>query len=303
METLNYHHLQYFWMVAKEGSLTRASEKLRLAPPTLSGQIKELESQLGERLFERSGRGLVLTEAGQLVYRYADEIFTMGRELRDALKGRPTGRPLHLRVGVANGMPKLIAHRLLKPALAMAERVRISCREERPERLLIELTRHELDLVLSDAPVSSGVRAFSHLLGESPVSIFGAADLAGRYREGFPGSLDGAPFLLPADDTALRRSLEEWFDANGIRPELVGEFDDSALLKAFGGAGAGLFPGVSAIEEEICYQYRVECVGRIPAIRERFYAISMQRRLKHPAVVTISAAAREILQQKATAAS
>jgi LysR family transcriptional activator of nhaA len=303
MEWLNYHHLLYFWTVAKEGSIARACEKLRLAQPTISGQLRLLEDTLGEKLFTKMGRGLVMTEVGQVVYRYADEIFGLGRELQDVLKGRPRGRPLRLLVGVSDLVPKLIAHRILQPALEMPETVQIVCHEDTPERLLAELAEHRLDVVLSDAPITSMIRvkAFNHLLGSSGVTVFGAPALAARHRKNFPESLDGAPFLLPLEGSSLRRSLEQWFESENIRPKLVGEFKDSALLKTFGQAGAGLFVAPDAIEKEVREHYKVTAVGRTDAVTERFYAISVERKLKHPAVVMISEAARDKLFANGTA--
>ena len=297
MEWLNYHHLLYFWVVAREGSISGATQVLQLAQPTISVQLRALEKSLSEKLFTRVGRNLVLTDVGQVVFRYADDIFSLGRELQDTLKGRPTGLPMRLMVGVADAVPKLIAYRLLAPALQLPEPIRIICREDKPERLLTELATHALDVVLSDAPVGPlvKVRAFNHLLGECGVTIFAPPSLAPRYRRGFPRSLTGAPFLLPTDSTPLRRALEQWFEVTKIRPLVVGEFDDSALLKAFGQAGVGLFAAPSAIETEIRHQYHVRVVGRVESIQERFYAISAERKLKHPAVVAISEAARENL--------
>jgi LysR family transcriptional activator of nhaA len=297
MEWLNYHHLLYFWTVAKEGSVVRACEKLRLAQPTISGQLRLLEESLGQKLFNKAGRGLALTDVGQVVYRYADEIFGLGRELQDVLKGRPGGRPLRLLVGVSDLVPKLIAYRILQPALAMAEPVQIVCEEDTPEHLLAELAEHRLDVVLSDMPVTSLIRvkAFNHLLGDCGVTLFGAPALAARYRRNFPACLDAAPFLLPIEGSSLRRSLEQWFDTAGIRPKVVGEFKDSALMKTFGQAGAGLFAGPAVIEREVRDHYRVAVVGRVDSVVERFYAISVERKLKHPAVVAISEAARDVL--------
>jgi LysR family transcriptional activator of nhaA len=294
MEWLNYHHLLYFWTVAREGGLAAASARLRLAPPTLSGQIRALEEALGEKLFARSGRRLVPTEMGQIVLGYADEIFSLGRELLDTVKGRPTGRPARLAVGVADVLPKLIVRQLLEPTLHLSVPVRLVCHEDKPERLLADLSRHALDVILADAPLGAGsaVRAFNHLLGECGVSFFAAPRLASAHRRHFPRSLDGAPVLLPAEHTILRRSLEQWFERIEVRPRVVGEFDDSALLKAFGQGGLGLFPSPAAIEDSVRSQYHVEVVGRVPEVREHFYAISVERRLKHPAVVAISDAAR-----------
>ena len=295
MEWLNYHHLLYFWVVACHGSVTRAAAELRLAQPTVSTQLRTLEAVLGEKLFARTGRRLVLTDVGRLVFRYADEIFGLGRELLETVKGRPTGQPMRLTVGIADAVPKLIAYRLLRPALTVAEPVRIICREVKPDRLFAELAIHELDLVLSDAPIgpTTKVRAFNHLLGECGVTFFGTPALARTCRRGFPRSLGGAPVLLPTDNTALRRSLDDWFENEGLRPRVVSEFEDSALLMAFGQAGMGLFPAPSAIERQVRSQYGVVVVGRLDAVCERFYAISGERRLKHPAVLAISEAARQ----------
>jgi LysR family transcriptional regulator, transcriptional activator of nhaA len=297
MEWLNYHHLLYFWTVAKEGSIARACEKLRLAQPTISGQLRLLEDTLGEKLFFKQGRGLAMTEVGQVVYRYAEEIFGLGRELQDVLKGRPRGRPLRLLAGVSDLIPKLIAYRVLRPALEMPEPVQIICDEGPPQHLLAELAEHRMDVVLSDAPIppTVPVKAYNHLLGTSTASIFAAPPLAGRYRKNFPACLDGAPFLLPMHESSLRRPLEQWFDSEKIRPAVIGEFKDRALMTTFGQAGAGVFAAPTAIEKEICEQYRVVSIGRVDSIVERFYAISAERKLKHPAVVTISEAAREKL--------
>ena len=302
MEWLNYHHLLYFWTVAREGSIARASATLRLAQPTISAQLRTLEEHLGEKLFDRRGRGLVLTETGRVAFRYADEIFSLGRELLDVVKGRSPGRLLHLRVGISDVVPKLVAHRLLEPAMRLAEAVRIVCHEDHLEALLARLALHELDLVISDAPIGPHVkvRGFSHALGECGVHVFGAPKLAAARRRGFPGSLDGAPMLLPTEGSALRRSLDAWFEQRGIRPLVVGEFEDSALLKTFGSQGAGLFAGPSAIDREICAQYAVKVVGPLEGVTERFYAISAERRLTHPAVRAITETARgELFAAKA----
>jgi len=296
MEWLNYHHLHYFWAVANQGTIAAACEKLHVAQPTISAQLRALENSLGEKLFKRVGRNLVLTDTGRTVYRYADDIFSLGGELLDTLKGRPTGTPLRFSVGVADVLPKLIAHRLLEPALKLPEPIQLVCRESTPAELLARLAIHELDLILSDSPIGLDVRvrAFNHLLGECGIMIFGSEELA-THRRRFPRSLDGAPFLMPASNTSLRRSLDFWFDSEDIRPSVVGEFDDSALLKVFGQAGAGMFAAPDVIEKEIRRQYGVRVVGRVESVRERFYAISVERKVKHPAVVAIAEAAREKL--------
>jgi len=297
MEWLNYHHLLYFWLVAREGSLARASTELRLAQSTVSGQIRSLEHALGEKLFARSGRRLVLTEIGRVVYRYADEIFSLGRELQDVIKGRPVGRPLRLVVGIADVVPKLVARRLLEPALMLSVPVHLVCHEDKPDRLLAELAVHGLDVVLADAPVGPSVRirAFNHLLGESDVVFFATAKLAAAYKRGFPKSLDGAPVILPTENTTLRRALDQWFATRSIHPRVVGEFEDNALLMVFGQAGMGLFPAASVIADEVQRQYRVRPIGKLDGLRERFYAISVERKLKHPAVIAISEEARQKL--------
>ena len=294
MQSLNYHHLLYFFLVAREGGLLPASEKLRLAQSTISGQIHALEQALGEKLFVRSGRRLMLTEIGRHVYRYAEEIFSLGQELKDSLDGRSSGRPMALNVGVADAVPKLVAQRILEPALRLEEPVRLVCREGKPDHLLAELAVYGLDVVLSDAPTppSVRIRAFSHLLGECGITFFATAPLAEAHRRNFPRSLNGAPMLLPTENTALRRSLDQWFTRESLHPTIVGEFEDSALLKVFGQSGAGIFPAHSVIAEEVRRAHQVHSVGRTDEVRERFYAISVERRLKHPAVVAITAEAR-----------
>ena len=297
MNWLNYHHLHYFWVVAREGSVTRACEVLHLSQPTISGQIRELERAIKAPLFAKSGRGLVLTETGQAVYRYADEIFSLGRELMDMVSGRPLGQPIRLRVGVVDVLPKLIAHLLIEPALRLEDPARVHCIEGKLDRLVADLTIHELDVVLSDSPLppSAKVKVFNHLLGESSLVVMGVPKLVDQYRSGWPKSLDQAPFLLPMDGTTLRRSLDHWFESEGIRPKIVGEFEDSALLKMFGRAGEGLFVIPTVIERDLKDTYGVKRLGLIPTIKERFYAISVERKIKHPAVVAISDSARKHL--------
>ena len=297
MTFLNYHHLRYFWAVAREGSVAAAGRALNAAQPTVSTQVRELEGALGTPLFERTGRRMVLTETGRMVYGYADEIFTLGREMLETVSGRGTGRRPRLVVGIADAVPKLIAYRILEPARTLQEPVTVVCLEDKPDRLLPELAAHQLDLVLADTPANPGlgVKAFSHLLGECGVTFFAAGAVASRLRRGFPRSLTGQPILLPAETTALRRSLDAWFEREGIRPSVVGEFEDSALLKVFGQAGQGVFPAPSAIAEQVRPQHRVAVVGRTDDVRERFYAISVERKLKHPAVTVIVEAARERL--------
>ncbi len=294
MEWINYHHLLYFWVVAKEGGLAAAGQVLRLSHPTLSAQVHALEDELGEKLFTKVGRKLALTEMGRIVFRYAEEIFSLGREMVDTVKGRATGQPLRLNVGIVDVVPKLVVRRLLQPALSLPEPVRLVCFEDSLENLLADLSAHALDIVISDGPVPPGssVRAYTHVLGESGVSFFGTKSLVKTYQAGFPASLDGAPMLLPLEGLALRRSLNQWFDRHNLKPRVVAEFEDSALLKAFGADGVGVFPAPTVVEKEILSQYRVELLGRAPELKERFYALSVQRRLKNPAVLAITGAAR-----------
>jgi len=296
VEWLNYHHLLYFYTVAREGGVAAASRRLRLSQPTISTQLRQLEERLGTPLFDRGGRRMALTEAGRTAFRYADEIFGLGRELLDSLQGRPEGRSLRLRLGISEALHKLVAYRLIEPALQLPTGVQVECHQDRLDRLLSLLASHELDLIISDAPLGPGaVKAFNHPLGHSNVAIFAAPALATRLRRGFPGSLDRAPFLLPAPGCALRRELEHWFDRVGVRPDIVGEFDDSALLKAFGQSGVGAFAGPTVVSGEIVRQYRVRELGLADAVAERYFAISSERRLKHPGVVAISTAARNAL--------
>jgi LysR family transcriptional activator of nhaA len=297
MEWLNYHHLLYFWMVAKRGSIARACEELRLAQPTISGQLRALEESLGEKLFARQGRKLVLTEAGQVVYRYADEIFALGSELTDVLKGRPRNRPVRLIVGVSDLIPKLIAYRILEPALEMKGGVQIECYEDTPEELLLRLSAHELDLVLTDAPAYSAVRVrvFNHLLGSSGVGLFASPPLAKFYRKGFPESLTGAPFLLPMKNSTLRQILDQWFATQSIHPRVVGEFQDTALLTAFGQAGAGIFAAPVAIEREVRSRYSVARLGELEGPMTEYYVISAERKIKHPAATVVAEAAKNKL--------
>jgi LysR family transcriptional activator of nhaA len=297
MGWLNYHHLLYFWTVAREGSIARACQQLHLSQPTISGQLRSLERSLDAKLFERVGRNLVLSETGRTVYRYAEEIFSLGRELQNTLEGRPAGRPMRLLVGVAETLPELVTYKLLEPALRLPETVQVICEPGKPEHLLTQLAAHALHVVLADAPASTTIKgpAFNHLLGECGVSIVGTTKLVAAYRANFPASLNRAPFLLPAANSVLRRSLQQWFESIDVRPFFRGEFADPALLKVFGENGAGLFAVRTAVEKETLKQYNVRLLGHVESIRERFYAISLERKLKHPAVVAITDSAREKL--------
>lgn len=291
---LNYHHLQYFSVVAQLGSVVKAGRQLGVSQPTISAQLRLLEEALGEKLFERRGRNLVLNEMGRLVQRYADEIFGLGRELVDAVQGRPSGGPQRFTVGISDALPKLTTLKLLRPAMEVTPQYRLVLRIDKTERLLGELSIHGLDLVLSDQPVppSLKVRAFNHLLGESDVTVFGAEQVAERYRRGFPRSLQSAPFVLQTENTALRRSLDHWFAAARIRPTIVAEAEDMGMLQILGQQGLGLFVAPTVAADAIKRQHEVRAIGRISAVKERFYAITVERRLRHPAAVELSTAAR-----------
>ncbi len=294
LEWLNYHHLFYFWAVTTEGGLVPAAKALRVSHPTVSAQVHALEDQLGEKLFEKVGRKLVLTDMGRVVQRYAGEIFSLGREMLSTVRGHPTGLPTRLDVGIVDGVPKLVVERLLRPALALPDALRLVCTEGSHEALLGGLASHVLDLVISDAPVPPGsrVRAYNHLLGECGIGFFARPDVARAAHGRFPERLNGTPLLLPLEQSPLRRLLEGWFHAHQLRPRVVGEFQDSALLKVFGANGLGVFPAPLAVERELVTQYGVRCLGRTSAVKERFYAVSVDRRLKHPAVVAIAQHAR-----------
>ena len=295
MDWLNYHHMLYFWVIAREGSIKEACKVLTLSQPALSAQLRTLEDALGEKLFSRVGRRLVLTDVGKIVFRYADEIFTMGQELMNTLKGQETSRPVRLIIGIAEMVPKMVVYKLLKSMFRQFKQMKVVCWEARLDRLLGELALHTLDIVLTDAPVppSISVQAHSHLLGESGVMLFGTPRLATRYRKNFPRSLNGAPFLLPTTNSVLRRGMEDWFRKHRIQPLIVGEFEDGATMKVFGQEGHGLFPGSSVVAREITRQYQVRKIGNIEGIKEGFYGITVARRIKHPAVVAISESAKE----------
>ena len=295
MERLNYQHLFYFWNVAREGSVTRASEKLGLAQPTISGQIAVFEESIGVQLFRKQGRNLVMTETGRTVFNYADEIFSIGRELGSALKGHAGALSVRLSVGVSNALPKLIVYRLLEPALAA--HYQVVCHEDKTERLLAELPVHGVDLVLSDWPATgvADARIYNHPIGECGVAAFGVLELQRRYRKNFPCCLDGAPLLLPTSNTALRRSLDRWLDANSLFPKIIAEVEDSALLKTFGSAGAGIFMAPTAVRTQVEEQYGVKHIATLDGVAERFYAITAQRKIKHAGVVRILERARDWL--------
>ncbi len=295
---MNYKHLHYFMQVATSGSVTLASEQLHLTPQTISGQIQTLEEALGSALFAKSGRGLVLTETGRLALGYAEEIFSMGAELEEAVREHPKkGRMLEFRVGVADAVPKSIAYRLIEPATELPEPVRIVCREWKLDSLLAELALHRLDLVISDAPIPSSVsvRAFSHQLGASAVSFFAAPALLKSCAGTFPRCLEGAPMLMPSENSALGKRLRAWFQARSLHPRVVGEFDDSALATEFGRHGAGIFVGPAVLSREIAQQFNVKALGVAAEVLDEFFAISVERRITHPCVVAITQSARNEL--------
>jgi LysR family transcriptional activator of nhaA len=291
---LNYHHLEHFWLVTREGGVAAAARAAMVSQPTVSGSIRALERRIGETLFERRGRRLALTDVGRQVEEYARQIFTIGAELVTVLRQRPTGKPLRLAVGVSDALPKLVARRLIEPALQMpGVQVRLICREAPTTDLLAELATHRLDLVLADAPAAGGstptpaVRTFDHLLGECGVTFFAGQSLARSLRRGFPRSLNAAPVYLPAAGTTMRRELDRWFRQAGVEPQIAGEFSDSALLKTFGQLGQAAFPAPSLVADEVQAHYGVHVIGQASGLRERFYAVSAERRITHPAVAII----------------
>lgn len=289
---LNFRHLYYFWVVAKEGSVTRAAERLGVAVQTISAQLALLEQSLGKSLLAPQGRRLALTEAGRMAVNYADQIFLLGDQMQEALATADTDRTMRLTVGISDSVPKLISSRLLEAALQLPQRVKLVCYEDNFESLLGDLSVHKLDVVLTDRPVPPGaaLRVFSHLLGESDIMVFGIPDLATRYRTEFPASLNGAPLLLPTRNNAIRGRIDHWLETHELRPDIVGEFDDNALLNTFGQRGLGLFPAPSALESDVRKQFGAVPVGELAHVREQFYAISNERKIKHPAVDAILSA-------------
>ena len=290
---MNFRHLYYFWVVAKEGGITRAATRLGLAVQTISTQLSLLEQSLGKSLFLQQGRRLVLTEAGQLAMAYADQIFLLGEQMQEALGDTDTGKT-RLTVGITDSLPKLTAFRVLEEALRLPTPVRLVCYEDQFDALLADLALHKLDVVLTDRAVRSGttLRVFSHMLFESDTIVVGAPALAERYGENFPASLNGAPFLLPTRDNALRGRIEEWFELHNVRPDIVCELEDTALINTFGRSGAGLYFATAALQKDLAEQYGVTLVGRVPQVREQVYAISNERKIKHIAVEAILASAQ-----------
>nr|WP_319395583.1 transcriptional activator NhaR [uncultured Desulfobacter sp.] len=294
MEWLNYHHLYYFWIVMKEGSITAASSRLSLAQSTISAQLTKLEESFGGKLFNRQGRKLEATDLGQLVFRYADKIFPLGRELMDQIHSRPVVGPLSLNVGIVDVVPKLMARKLIEPALCMEKTVRLACHEGKEKDLLADLALHNLDLVISDGLPKPGpsVKTYNHFLGECGITFFAEKKLADSLPDTFPDCLDKAPMVMPMTMSWLRGAIDQWLDRLSIHPVVVAEFEDNALLTVFGQAGDGVFMGPTIIESEVQAQHQVEIIGRCNNIKERFYAISVERILKHPAVVAITDTAR-----------
>ncbi|WP_447792957.1 MULTISPECIES: transcriptional activator NhaR [Pseudomonas] len=294
---LNYRQLHYFWVVAKTGSIVRACEQLNLTPQTISGQISLLEQTYGIELFRRVGRQLELTEAGRQTLPYAEQMFQLGGELELMLRAQPNEQQILFRVGVADVVPKSIVYRLIAPTMELSEPLRITCREDKLERLLADLAIQRLDLVISDSPMPShlDIKGYSQKLGECGISFFATAELAVRYGQDFPRSLHGAPLLIPGPETVVRSRLQRWFAEQQIQPQIVGEFDDSALMQAFGQSGSGIFIGPSVIADEVKRQCGVELIGQTDAVRESFYAISVERKVKHPGIVAITEGARREL--------
>lgn len=293
---LNFRHLYYFWVVAKEGGITRAAERLGLAVQTVSSQLTLLEQSMGKALFSQQGRRLVLTEAGRVAMNYADQIFLLGTQMQEAVNEADSGR-IRLSVGISDSLPKLSAYRMLESAMRIDKKVRVVCYEDQFEALLAELALHKLDVVLTDREVQPGsaLKVFSHQLFESEMLVVGTPELAARYGQDFPGNLNGAPFLLPTRNNALRSKIDEWLLQVNVKPDVVGEFEDNALLNTFGRRGLGLFFAPAALAAEIEEQFGAVHVGAVPGVREQFYVISNERKIKHPAVEAILAAAQKAL--------
>ena len=297
MATINFKHLRYFWAVAKSGSIARASAQLHVTPQSISSQLAELEEALGTGLFHRVGRGLEMTDIGRRIVSYAEEIFGLEDELLAVVRDQGSRTALPFRIGIADSVPKSLTYRVVEPALHMEEAVRLFCREGRLASLLADLSVRRLDMVIADRamPADLKVRAYNHLLGSSDVTVFGAEALLQTLKGTFPAVLDNAPFLLPGEEVAIRPALERWFEAQRVRPRIVGEFDDSALMKAFGQGGAGLFVAPTAIADYVCRQYDVRALGRIESVVEQLYAITTERRMQHPGAIAVSqAASREV---------
>lgn len=297
MDWLNYHHLRYFWTVAKEGSVKKAAEKVHVSQPSISEQIRVLEESLGEKLFRREVRSNVLTDSGQIAFKYADEIFSLGQELVNAIKQRPTAKALRLYVGVADSFPKLVTNEILKPVFTLPQAVHVICREGKMEDLLAQLAAHRLDIVLADEPASSSTnfRSFNHPLGETGTTFCAEKSLASRLKKSFPKSLDNAPALLPTENTALRRALEAWFRESNLHPQVVAEFEDLALMNVMAAEGRGFIALPSLAAAEAVSRYHFQIIGTAEKCRVRFHAITAERRITHPAVAVITGKAGEKL--------
>ena len=297
MEFLNYHHLRYFWVVAKEGGLRKAAEKLHVSQPTISAQIAALEGVLNEKLFRRGGRALTLTEAGHRVLSYAEEIFSLGQELLDAARQQPSARPLRVHIGITDSLPKLVSYQIIKPIFKLEQPIQAVCREGKAADLLGQLAAHRLDIVLADEPAPSSlpIKVFNHLLGECGLSFCAERKLAATLKRKFPKSLNDAPVLLPASNAALRQSLEKWFQAGEIRPRLVAEFDDAALMIVAAVDGLGFFAVPTLVVKEAVARHGFQIIGRTEECRQQFYAISAERKVTHPAVLAITSQARAAL--------
>lgn len=290
---LNYRHLHYFWVVAHQGGFARAAERLGTAVQTVSAQVRELERALGHTLLAPAGRGVALTEAGRAAMRQADQIFALGEQLPALVRDAATTPALRLAVGVADGLPKLLVHRLLQPALA-EPRLQLRCQEDGFDALLAELALHRLDVVLADRPAApnANLKLYSHALGSSPIAWYAAPSLAPAARRAFPQSLASVPVLLPSADSAVRPMLDHWFERHHLRPRVVGEFDDSALLKTFGSTGLGVFPAVEWVHDDLVERYRVRRVGECDGVAEHLYAIGTEKKVGHPLVQRLLAAGR-----------
>lgn len=297
MASLNYRHLRYFWMVAKTGSIAKAAAQLHLTPQSISGQLTEFADTLGVELFRRAGRNLELTDTGRRVARYAEDIFTTGDELLELVRDKAFTKTMSFRVGCADSVSKLIACQLVEPALKLSDPVRLICREGRLDSLVADLAVHRLDLVIADRPIPPhfSVRAYSHLLGESTMSAFATAALAERLGKPFPACLDEAPLLMPGEDFAIHQRLLRWLEDSDVHPRVVGEFDDSAMMKAFGQSGAGVFFAPTVIASQVCRQYGVQVLGQVNKVVEQVYALTTERRMSHPATVAVSTLARDKL--------
>jgi LysR family transcriptional activator of nhaA len=297
MEFLNYHHLRYFWAVAREGGLRKAAEKLHVSQPTISAQIAALEDTLGEKLFWRTGRQLTLTDTGREVLSYAEEIFSLGQDLMSSVKQRPTARALRVHLGVADALPKLVAYRIIECIFRLPQAVQVSCWETKVSDMLNDLAAHRLDVVLADQPASSGVpgNVFNHFLGECGTVFCAEPKLAARLRRGFPKSLNEAPALLPMSNSGLRRSLEKWFHSIGVRPRLVGEFEDPAFVNLLAANGLGFMAVPTLVAKESMARFGFRIIGRAGECQQEFYAITAERKRTHPAIVAITSKANRLV--------